>query len=221
MRARLRSCVTWSFPYTWAPGDDLRDDVLVFLRRTADPEHHPLETIEAIVNGECCDVPGAFLQFHLMESPAEIEFGEDGAPVQGLKYLVDSGDGVALADDCGVGLSHVHAETHISIWFGDDHHGADPGCRSGDALDDVLGEQVVEATRHLFLQGERYAPGYLCNGRDGRIDVNGGLIVRQLPDSGEQLSVVLLDVVAKLRFVVQLLRDADDVAGYSLGVEAE
>ena len=51
--------------------------------------------------------------------------------------------------------------------------------------------------------------------------MNGGLIVRQLPDSGEQLSILLLDVVAKLRFVVQLLRDADDVAGYSLGVEAE
>ena len=24
----------------WAPRDDLRDDVLLFLGRTADPEHH-------------------------------------------------------------------------------------------------------------------------------------------------------------------------------------
>ena len=100
----------------WAPGDDLRDDVLVFLRRTADPEHHPLETIEAIVNGECCDVPGAFLQFHLVESPAEIEFGEDGAPVQGLGHLVEGGDGVALADDCGVSLSPV-GFLRGRVWF--------------------------------------------------------------------------------------------------------
>ena len=151
--------------------DDLADDLDEPPgRRVATLRHdEPLE--EAGGGAEGGEWYGDLVDVYLVERRYKVEQGNFASFCQGIKDLVDAGDGELPQEDDGMELFVVHRYLDVAFLLEDGDHGA--GVRRGRVLNKACGQVLVEHS--IDLLGEDMVDPVGVGEHGGAVRGNGNL----------------------------------------------
>ena len=132
----------------------------------------------AVAGAEGCLLDVGILDSDLVVALAEVDFGEDGGPMQAIEHIVDAGEGVGIFDGDVVEGSVVDAEAETPVLLADEEDGSPVrGSGGSDELAvEEVGELAFEFGELVLRHGIEGAVGGAKAGEevDGVVDGAGG-----------------------------------------------
>jgi len=111
----------------------------------------------------------------LMVASAKVDFGEDGCPVESVKHVVHTGEGVAVLDARKVEGTVVHAQSEASIFLFDEKDGSPEGrgARSDEAAGDEVSKLAFQLTQFILGEVVNWTVGWTSAGKEVDFVVDG------------------------------------------------